>query len=342
MTHMLISDNADCRGRAASDIERRSSLWLPFSEQRPSLRRSRLPQGTPSLVSHAALALPLGSSKPSERGSVSWGPPKGKTLRSRLRNAEGKNEQLSALADELLRLEVHVILAVNTPAAQAAKQATATVPIVITRIADPVHAGLVASLARPGGNVTGLSVNSQELSPKRMQLLKEIVPGLSRVAVLFNANNPGASLSVADMEQASSQLGLEVLPLPFRGPSDFLGAFQAVIRAGAEALAVLDDTAVTQHREQILTLAAQHALPVGSIYKDFAEAGGLIAYGPNLPTLYQRAAYYVDRILKGAKPADLPVEQPTKINLVLNLKVAQALGITMPPSLLILADEVIR
>jgi putative ABC transport system substrate-binding protein len=232
---------------------------------------------------------------------------------------------------------------VNTPAALAAKAATTTIPIVITRIADPVQSGLVASLARPGGNVTGLSVLHIELFAKRIELLREILPGLARVAVLFNADNPGSTLNVAEIERASAQLGLQVaLPLPVRGPRDFSGALQAAIQARAEALAVLDDTAVTQHRRQLLTLAAQHALPVGSIYKDFAEAGGLIAYGPSLPALYRRAVYYVDRILQGAKPADLPVEQPMKFELVLNLKTAKELGLTIPPHILFQADEVIK
>jgi len=266
----------------------------------------------------------------------------GKNIAIELRNAAGKNERLSALADELLRLKVDVILAVNTPAAQAAKKATATVPIVITRIGDPVKSGLVLSLARPGGNVTGLSFDTQDLGPKRIQLLKEILPGISRVVILFNADNPGATLVAAEMESASSQLGLQLLRLPVRGPTDFPGAFQAATRARAEGLAVVDDTAITKHRGQILSLAANHSLPVVSIYKDFAEAGGLIAYGPSLPAMYRRAAYYVDRILKGAKPADLPVEQPTKFELVINLRTAKALGLTIPQSLLLRADEIIQ
>ena len=242
----------------------------------------------------------------------------GENLTLELRNAAGKNERLSALADELLRLKVDVILAVNTPAAQAAKKATARVPVVITRIGDPVSAGLVASLAHPGGNVTGLSFMHTEFSAKRIELLREILPGLTRVVGLLNADNPSHTPQIAELERASSQLGLAFLPLPVRDPSDFPGAFQAATRARAEALIVLDDTAITQHRGQILTLAATRALPVVSRYKDFTEAGGFIAYGPSLPALYRRAAYYVDRILQGATPADLPVEQPMKFELVIN------------------------
>ncbi|HEV8456700.1 MAG TPA: ABC transporter substrate-binding protein [Methylomirabilota bacterium] len=267
----------------------------------------------------------------------------GENITIELRNAAGTNERLSALADELVRLKVDVILAVNTPAAQAAKKATPAIPIVMTRIGDPVKSGLVRSLARPGGNVTGLSVNTPELGPKRIQLLREIVPGISRVGVLFNADNPSSTVHTAELERASSQLGLQILRLPVRNrPSDLAGAFQAASRARAEALAVVDDTAVTKHRGQILTLAANHSLPVVSIYKDFAEAGGLIAYGPNLPALYRRSAHYVDRILKGAKPSDLPIEEPTQFDLVVNLKAAKALGLTIPQSILLRADEVIR
>jgi putative ABC transport system substrate-binding protein len=266
----------------------------------------------------------------------------GQNIALEVRDAAGQNARLSALVEELLRLKVDVILAVNTPAAQAAQKATATVPVVITRIGDPVSAGLVASLAHPGGNVTGLSFMHTELSAKRLELLRELLPGLARVVVLFNTGNPSHPPQIAELEHASAQLGLALLPLPVREPSDFPDAFQAATRARAEVLIVLDDTALTQHRGQLLTLAATHALPVVSRYKDFTEAGGLIAYGPSLPALYRRAAYYVDRILQGAKPADLPVEQPMQFELVINLKTAQALGLTIPPHLLFQADEVIR
>jgi putative ABC transport system substrate-binding protein len=266
----------------------------------------------------------------------------GHNLTIAVRNAEGQNERLSALAAELVRLQVDVILAVNTPSAQAAKQATATIPIVMTRIGDAVGAGLVSSLARPGGNVTGLSFDTHDLSLKRLQVLKEILPDLARFGVLVNADNTGATLNLAEIAEVSTQLGLAFLPLPVRGPSDFPGAVQAATREHAEALVVFDDTALTQHRVQLLKLATQHALPVASIYKDFAEAGGLIAYGPSLPALYRRAVYYVARILQGVKPSELPVERPTKFELVLNLKTAEALGITIPPTVLFQADEVIQ
>jgi putative ABC transport system substrate-binding protein len=266
----------------------------------------------------------------------------GQHITLELQDARGRPEQLAALADALVRLKVDLILAVNTPAALAAKKATTTIPIVITRVANPVESGLVASLALPGGNVTGVSSMHVELSAKRVELLREILPGLSRVVVLFNADNPGQTPQITELELVSSQLGLGFLPLPVRGPSDFPGAFQAATRARAEALFVLDDTTVTQHRAEILRLAAHHALPVVSRYKDYVEAGGLMAYGPTLLPVYRRAAYYVDRILKGATPSDLPIEQPMHLDLVINLKTAKALGLTIPPTLLFQANEVIR
>ncbi len=266
----------------------------------------------------------------------------GKNLRTETRNAAGRNERLGALADELVRLEVDVILAMNTPAAQAAKKATATIPIVMARAGDPVASGLVSSLARPGGNVTGLSYNNADLGPKRIQLLREILPGLSRVAVLSNAGNSGHTPQIPVLERATTDLGLKLQSLPVRGPGDFPAAFQAAARARAEALLVLDDTTFTRHRGQILKLAAMHGMPVVSRYKDFAEAGGLIAYGPSLPAVYRRTAHYVDRILRGARPSDLPIEEPTEFELIVNLKTARALKLTIPPSVLLIASHVIE
>ena len=266
----------------------------------------------------------------------------GKNLTLEVRNARGNHAQLAALADELVRLKVDLILAVNTPAALAAKRATTTIPIVITRVANPVESGLVASLGRPGGNVTGVSSMHAEFSGKRVEFVREILPGLSRVVVLFNADNPGQTPQLVELEQVSAKLGLAFLPLPVRGPSDFPGAFEAATHTRAEALFVLDDTTLTQHRAEILRLAAQHALPVVSRYKEYVEAGGLMAYGPTLLPVYRRAAYYVDRILKGAPPSALPIEQPMYFELVINLKTAQALGLAIPPHILFQAAQVIR
>ena len=266
----------------------------------------------------------------------------GSGIRIELRNAGGHNERLPALVEELLRLDVEVIVAINTPAAKAAKNATRTVPVVMMRVADPVKSGLVASLARPGGNVTGVSFMPDALGPKGVELLRETLPKISRMAALYQGDNPGAVVIVDEVVRKGERLGLKFVRLPVRDPSDYAGAFEAASRARSEALFVMDDGAITKHRRQILDLAAKHSLPVVSIYRDFAEAGGLIAYGPSLDAVYRRAATYVDRILKGTKPGDLPVEQPTTFDLVINLKTAKALSLTIPPSVLARADDLIQ
>ena len=266
----------------------------------------------------------------------------GRNITIEVRNASGRSDRLPALVEELLQLKVAVIVAVNTPAAQAAKKATSTIPIVVMRVADPVAQGLVASLARPGGNVTGLSFMPDELGAKGLEMLHEILPGVTRVASIYKADNPGALLVVTETERRSVQFGLHFLRLPVRDSADLPGAIQTATRARTEALFVMDDGAMTKHRKQLLELATRHSLPVVSIYKDFAEAGGFIAYGPSLPVMYRGGAGYVDRILKGAKPEGLPVEQPTKFDLLINLKTAKALGLTIPPSVLQRADQVIE
>ena len=266
----------------------------------------------------------------------------GRNITTESRNAGGKNERLRSLAEELVGLQVDVIVTVNTQAAQAAKKATSAIPIVMTRVADPVKSGLVSSLSRPGGNITGLSFLPEVLSAKQLQLVKEALPRASRVAAMWHAGNPGAPITVNGMEAASAQLGLQLLRVSVQAPGDFLGAFETVSRGRAEALVVVDDAQVTRYRVEILRLAGKHALPVISFYKPFVEAGGLLAFGASTHEMYRRAADYVDKILRGAKPADLPVEQPTKFELVINLKTAKALGITIPPSLLARADQVIE
>ena len=266
----------------------------------------------------------------------------GKDVAIELRNASGRNGQLPALAGDLLRLNVDVIVAVNTPAAQAAKKATATVPVVIMRVADPVKSGLVASLAHPGTNITGLSFMPDELGAKGIQLLREILPALTHVAALYDADNPGALIVVLETERRSAQLGLQFLRLPVRDHDDLVTAFRTAVRARTQAVFVMDDGAMTKRRKDVLALATTHSLPVVSIYKDFAESGGLIAYGPNLPFVYRRAAYYVDRILNGASAGDLPVEQPERFEVVVNLKTAKTLGLTIPQSVLFRADRVIQ
>lgn len=266
----------------------------------------------------------------------------GSGIRIEVRNAAGHSERLPALAEELLRLKVEVIVAINTPAAQTAKNATRTVPVVMMRVADPVKSGLVASLAHPGGNVTGLSFMPDALGPKGVELLQETLPKISRMAALYQGDNAGAALIVNEVERKGAQLGLKFVRLPVRDPKDYAGAFEAAARARSEALFVMDDGAITKHRRQILDLAAKHLLPVVSIYRDFAASGGLIAYGPSLDAVYRRAAAYVDMLLKGEAASDLPVEQPSKFDLVVNLKTARALGITIPQAVLLRADEVIQ
>jgi putative ABC transport system substrate-binding protein len=235
----------------------------------------------------------------------------GKTVAFELRHADGKIERVAALADELVRLKVDVIFAVHTPAALAAKKATTAIPIVVTRVADPVKTGLVSNISRPGGNVTGLSFIPELLSGKRLELLKEALPGVRRIAALWPADNPGATQVVMAMEPASARLGLQLLKTPVRSRGDFGAAVEAAKREGAGALIVTDDAFVTRHRVELVNLAAKQSLPVFSLFEAVAEAGGLMAYGPSTPDMYRRAAYYVDRILKGEKPGDLPIEQPT-------------------------------
>jgi ABC-type uncharacterized transport system substrate-binding protein len=253
-----------------------------------------------------------------------------------------RTERLPALAVELVRLKVDVIVAQGPPAPEAAQRATSTIPIVMTVHQDPVGSGLVASLARPGSNVTGLSVLSTELVGKRLQLLKEAVPGLFRVAVLRDPTHPNATLQLREAEVAARSLKVQLQVLEARAPGDFAGAFAAMTNGRAGGLITLGGLMFFVERTRIVELAAQSRLPAVYGAKENAEAGGLMAYGPNLRESYRRAATYVDKILKGAKPAELPVERPTKFELVINMKTAKALGLTIPQSVLERADQVIE
>jgi putative ABC transport system substrate-binding protein len=270
----------------------------------------------------------------------------GRNVEIEHRSAEGKLvERLPALAAELVALKVDVILAGATPAALAAKQATRTLPIVFAAAGDPVGSGLVTSLARPGGNVTGSSLLAPELVGKCLEQLTQAVPGVSRVAVLWE---PGAFPERLEQdilkgaEVAARALGVRPQFVEARGPADFDRAFSDMTRARAGALTVLASTMLTNERRRLVDLAAKNRLPAVYPWREAVDAGGLMSYGANIPDLFRRAATYVDRILKGAKPGDLPVEQPTKFELVINLKTAKALGLTIPPSLLQRADEVIQ
>ena len=266
----------------------------------------------------------------------------GQNIAIEYRYAEGKFDRLPDLAAELVRLKVDVIVASSTPGTLAAKNATSTIPIVMTASADPVPTGLISSLARPGGNITGLSLLSGELCGKRLDLLKEVVPKLSRVAVLLDPANPASLLQLRETEAAAKVLGVQLQPLEVRGPNpDFEKAFQATTRGRAGALITPDDAVILFYRTRIVDFAAKNRLPAMYGFRELVDAGGLMSYTANRSHLFQRAATYVDKILKGAKPGDLPVEQPTKFELVINLKTAKALGLTIPPSVLRLADEVI-
>ncbi len=256
------------------------------------------------------------------------------------RFGEGKLERLADLAAELVRLKVDVIFTINAPAARAAKNVTKTIPIVFTWVADPLE--LVDSLAHPGGNVTGLTTMATDLSGKRLELLKEALPGISRVGVLWNSANPTATRVFREMEDASQQLGVRIHPMGVRDPDELQKAFEVATKARVGGLFVNEDAVMASYRTRVLDLAAKRRLPTGSMYKEFAEAGGLLTYGPDLPDMFRRAATYVDKILKGRKPDDLPVEQPMKFELVINLKTAKQIGRTIPPNLLVRAQKVIR
>ncbi len=266
----------------------------------------------------------------------------GKNIAMEYRFAHGKEDRLHELAAELVRLKVDVIVTLSTLDALAAQQATRTIPIVMTMSSDPVGTGLVTSLARPGENITGLTTLSPELSGKRLELLKEAVLRLSRVAVLWNAANPDKALEFEQIQVAARSLGLQLQSLQVRGSNDFQGAFRAATTKGAGALLALTDTLTITHQSQIADLAAKSRLPTIHEQREFAEAGGLMAYGPNHSDLSRRSASYVDKILKGAKPSDLPVEQPMRFELVINLRTAKKIGLTIPPEVLVRADKVIK
>ncbi len=267
----------------------------------------------------------------------------GQNIRIEERWADGRPERFPDLVVELLKLKVDGIVAASNPGAMAAKKATTTVPIVFVGVSDPVGAGLIESLPRPGGNVTGLSLAFEEgFAGKWVELLKEAVPRASRMAVLFDQASVSRERSLRDMETAATALGVRLHEIVVREASEFDAAFATMARDGAGGLVVWTNPLTLRYRERIVQLAATRHLPAMYGFGEFARVGGLMAYGPSVREMFRRAATYVDRILKGAKPADLPVEQPTKFELVINLKIAKALGLTIPPSLLGRADEVIQ
>ena len=265
----------------------------------------------------------------------------GSTVEIEYRWAEGHAERLSALADELVRLKVSVIVTSATPATIAAKRATSVIPIVFAASGGPVGSGLVASLARPGGNVTGLSIQSVDVVSKRVELLRDVVPNLRRLAVLANESNPVIRRQAEEIQAAAHALGVEVAPLDVRRADDIAPAF-AALDSHADALYVTGDPLFVNNKLTINALALKARLPDMHSLREEVVAGGLLSYGPSFPDLFRRAAELVDKILRGTKPADIPVEQPTKFDLVINLKTAKALGLSIPDKMLALADEVIE
>jgi ABC-type uncharacterized transport system substrate-binding protein len=264
-----------------------------------------------------------------------------RTIAIEYRWAEGRSERAAEIAAEFVRRKVDIIVTSSTAGAVAAMQATSIIPIVFAAAGDPVGTGLVASLARPGGNVTGLSIQQTDIAAKKLELLREVVPSLGRLAVLANVAGPSGVLDMREVHATARTLGLEVITLEIRQGEDIVPAFEA-LNGRAEALYVVIDPLVNIHRIRINTLALAARLPTMHTFREGVEAGGLMSYGTNFPDLFRRTAEYVDKILRGAKPADIPVEQPTKFDLVINLTTARALGLTVPPTLLARADEVIE
>jgi putative ABC transport system substrate-binding protein len=313
------------------------ALCLPARAQQPT-KISRIGWlGGPSLSASSARIEPF------RQGLRELGYIEGKNIVIEYRSADGKLERIPALAAELVRLKVDIIVSTGLAPTRAAKEATNTIPIVMTNESDPVGTGIVASLARPGGNITGMSTLAPELSGKRLELLKEIIPRLSRVAAFRTSTQPGNTQSLKEVEIVAKALGVKLQYLDVLDPKDFETAFRAAGKGRAEAVLMMVAGAVASaHRTKIVDLAVKSRLPVMYRNRADVEAGGLMTYGVNLNDLDRRAATYVDKILKGAKPADLPVEQPTKFELFINLKAAKQIGLTIPPNVLVRADRVIR
>jgi putative ABC transport system substrate-binding protein len=315
-----------------------AAAWPFAARAQQSARVRRL--GVLSQGSASAHPTPLFQAFRQSLRDLGW--VEGQNLTIEWRFSEGSDEPLPRLAAELVRLSIDIIVATPARPALAAKEVTSTIPVVFLQVPDPVELGIVANLARPGANVTGLSSIASDLSGKRLALLKEFMPAVSRVAVLWNRPSQGSALVVRDMELASKQIGLELEDIGVSTPGELKDAFESAVRARVAAVMVIDDPAIASHQFEIVRLANSVALPIFSQYSEFVKGGGLMAYGPSLTDIYRRGATFVDRILKGAKPSDLPVEQPTKFDLVINLTTAKALGLEAPPTLLARADEVIE
>jgi putative ABC transport system substrate-binding protein len=312
------------------------AISLPASAQQPAKVPRIAYLGATSLTANAARVEAF------RQGLRELGYVEGKNIIIELRSAEGEQDRLPALVAELVRLKIDIIVSAGPSVTRAAKAATTTIPIVMAQESDPVRTGFVASLARPGGNITGLSTLAPELSGKQLELLKEIVPKLSRVAVIGSSTEPGYAQVVKEMELAAKAFKVRLQYLGVLNSKDIETAFRAASKERADAVLTLTSLVLNSHRAQVLELAVKNRLPVAYWRSDFVEEGGLMSYGVSITDLDRRAATYVDKILKGAKPADLPVEQPQKFEFVINLKAARRIGLTIPPNVLARADKVIR
>ncbi len=307
--------------------------WTGSAQPQPQLARvGVVSPGSP----------PLGPLEAFRAGLRESGYVEGRNLQIEWRFAEGRNDRLAALIEDLARAKVDVMFVVNTQAAQAAKKAAGRIPVVFARVSDPTRTGLVASLSRPGGKMTGISNVADELGAKRIETLKTLVPQISKLVVLWNSGNPGVALILRELEKASPALRVRIQGVGVGGRDDFPVAFATIRASKADALFVLDDLLITSYRSEILAFAADQRLPVMSLYEEFVENGGLLCYGPSIEGMYRRASWYVDRILRGAKAGELPVEQPAAFELVINLKTAKALGLTIPGDVLTRASKVYR
>ncbi len=310
---------------------------VPFVEAQQSKKVPRI-----GLLSYNSASLQAPRVKTFREGLREIGYVEGQNITIEYRYADGQPDRLPALAAELVHLKVDVIVTLGTDATRHAKEATSTIPIVMTQDNDPVATGFVASLARPGGNITGLSTLSPELSGKRLELLKEVVPKLSRVAVLWDPTTPGLAVSFKETEVAAQSLRVQLQSLEVTKPEDFDRAFQAITKGRAGALVNLGGPLTNRNRGKIVVFAAKSRLPAIYHRREFVEEGGLMTYDTSQSDRDRRAAIFVDKILKGAKPADLPVEQPMKFELIINLKTAKQIGLTIPPNVLVRADKVIK
>jgi putative ABC transport system substrate-binding protein len=338
-TSAVLSRRQLVRGAGAASLALLAGCGrLPWQAQSaPKIPRvGVLLTGTPG----AAAAFPLLQVMRESLGELGY--VEGQSVVFEARYGAGAEDRLSALAVELIQLPVDIVVAEGGRWTEAAVRATSTVPVVMVNVNAPVASGFVASLARPGGNVTGLSNLVGQLTAKRLDLLREAVPGLRELGVMWNPTNPSGDGDLRQIQEASQGLGLWLHPVEVRRPLDFEDAFRVLVAREVQALFLLGDALFFAYRTAIVDFALQHRLPTCDAPREFAEAGGLMSYGANFLAIYRRAAYYVDRILKGAKPADLPVEQPREFEFVINLKTAQALGLTIPQHVLLQATEVIQ